>query len=145
MSWGIKITALYLGFVGLIITLVIFSMNQKVDLVSKDYYSQEIKYQERIDATYNATEAANQITYKANPENIIFTYDPKLLTKDFTGEIYFFRASDSDKDLKILMNPDVDGMQIIHTSQLSHGMYKLQLSWSVGGKKYFKEDIAFIK
>ena len=145
MNWGIKITALYIGFVGLILTLVIISMNQKVDLVSKDYYSQEIKYQDRIDATQNANEATKQITFTRADKKIIFDYEPNILCKDFSGEIYFFRPSDSDKDWKIKMNPDVDGVQIIDVSSLTHGMYKLQISWLSSGKKYYKEDVVFIK
>ena len=145
MSWGTKIAVLYIGFVALIITLVVISMNQKVDLVSKDYYSQEVKYQERIDATNNANAGEKQITFRANPEHVVFTYNAALLTKDFSGEIYFLRPSDAEKDLHIKMSPDMDGMQSVEVSQLSHGMYKLQLSWTINGKKYFHEDVVFIK
>jgi hypothetical protein len=145
ISWGIKITALYLGFVALIVTLVIISMNQKVDLVSKDYYQQEIKFQERIDATQNASETVKQITFSNVDKKIIFDYEPDILSKDFSGEIVFFRPSDADKDVKVKMNPDVDGIQIIDASSFMHGMYKVQISWNNYGKKYYKEDVLFIK
>ena len=42
MNFGVKITVLYLSFVALILTLVFMSFSQKVELVSKDYYAQEI-------------------------------------------------------------------------------------------------------
>jgi hypothetical protein len=145
MSWGVKITTLYLGFVGLILTLVIICMNQKVDLVSKDYYQQELKFQERIDATQNASEVAKQITFSHVDKKIIFDYEPDILSKDFNGEIVFFRPSDADKDVKVKMNPDIDGIQLIDASSFIHGMYKVQISWKSNGKKYYKEDVLFIK
>ena len=51
MSWGWKITILYLGFVGMILTFVIASTQQDFHLVSEDYYAEEIAYQTRIDQT----------------------------------------------------------------------------------------------
>jgi hypothetical protein len=51
ISWGIKIAMLYCGFVALIIIMVSMAMNQKIDLVSKDYYEQELNYQKKIDKT----------------------------------------------------------------------------------------------
>ncbi|MGZ3862162.1 MAG: FixH family protein [Bacteroidia bacterium] len=145
MSWGVKITALYLGFVGLIITLVVISMNQKVDLVSKDYYAQEINFQQKIEATKNANAAEGHIVIKTNNEYVVFEYDPAVLGKNFKGEINFFRPSDADKDLKVQMNPDIDGMQTVPIGKMSHGMYKVQMSWVSDGKNYFHEDVVFIK
>ena len=53
IGWGTKITLLYLAFVVLIVTLVTKSMHQTFDLVSGDYYNQELKYQDVIDASKN--------------------------------------------------------------------------------------------
>jgi hypothetical protein len=53
MNFGVKITALYLGFVALILTLVFMSFGQKVELVSKDYYAQEIAFQDKINSINN--------------------------------------------------------------------------------------------
>ena len=46
MSWGIKITILYLGFVALILTLVFTCFGHKSELEYKDYYVRELKFQE---------------------------------------------------------------------------------------------------
>ena len=53
MDFGGKIIILYLSFVGLILTLVFMSYGQKVELVSADYYAQEINFQQKINATNN--------------------------------------------------------------------------------------------
>ena len=50
ISWGIKITMLYMAFVVLIVTMVVASSHQHFDLVSDKYYADEIVYQKTIDA-----------------------------------------------------------------------------------------------
>ncbi len=54
MGWSKKITFAYVGFVALIVTMVVVSMRQKVDLVSKDYYAKELNYQSDINKMSNA-------------------------------------------------------------------------------------------
>ena len=49
MSWGIKIAIVYVGFMALIISMVIVSSSSKSELVAKDYYAQELNYQQRIE------------------------------------------------------------------------------------------------
>ena len=49
LSWGHKIAATYLVFVAGMVFLVFKANNEKFDLVTKDYYGAELKYQEVID------------------------------------------------------------------------------------------------
>jgi hypothetical protein len=133
MNFGLKITVLYLSFVGLILTLVFMCFGQKVELVSKDYYAQELKFQDKIDAINNSL----------NAKKIVLTIDSSLLSNDFEGTINFFRPSDSSKDIKLKMDfKDLE--QIIDGNELIHGAYKMQLTWVSNKKNYFKEEVIFI-
>lgn len=143
MNFGVKITILYLSFLSLIITLVVLCYQQDVDLVSKDYYAQELKYQDKIDAISNEKSLDSSITHYISAKEIILNVNPTLISNDFSGEIYFFRPSDSSKDVKLKMNFN-NNQQIVNTSVLTHGVYKLQLSWSSNGTHYFKEKVVFI-
>lgn len=144
MNFGGKIVILYLSFVGLILTLVFMSYGQKVDLVSSDYYAQEINFQQKINATNNEKSFAGEsITHSMNGNSIILKIDSTLLSSDFNGTITFFRPSDSSKDVQMKMN-FVNNQQIIDTKDLIHGAYKLQLSWTSNQKNYFKEEFIFI-
>jgi len=144
MSWGKKITVLYLSFVALIVTLVVLCFGQKVELETKDYYAQEIKFQDKIDAISNEKNLASTITHQLQGTQIILNADSSLVSKDFEGTINFYRPSDSSKDMNLKMN-FTNNQQIINTSTLIHGVYKMQLSWLSNGTKYFKEDVIFIK
>lgn len=143
MNFGVKITVLYLSFVALILTLVFMCFGQKVELVSKDYYAQEIAFQDKINAVNNEKSLIGSINHSVNGNEVILTIDSTLLSNDFEGTIVFFRPSDSSKDVKLKMNFN-NYTQIINGSSLIHGAYKLQLTWVTNHTKYFKEDVIFI-
>jgi nitrogen fixation protein FixH len=144
MNFGVKITILYLSFVGLILTLVFMAYGHKVELVSKDYYAQELKYQDKIDAMNNANALEKSISHMVNKDAIELEINSDLLTSDFSGTIYFFRPSDSEKDKQIKMNFTTN-KQIIPANELSRGAYKMQLTWTAGNKQYFKEEVIFVE
>lgn len=143
MNFGGRIVVLYLSFVALIVALVVMSYVQKVDLVSDDYYAQEMKFQDKIDAINNEKGLVGSIHHSINGNEITIAADSSLLSADFEGTIHFFRPSDSSKDIHLKMN-FVNNTQAIDSKQLVHGAYKLQLSWTSNQKKYFKEEVIFI-
>lgn len=145
MSWGFRITILYLSFVALIVTLVVLCYGQKVELVSKDYYKQELQYQDRIDAINNANSATNTINYSIGSKEVTLSVSPEFLQGGYKGTVNFFRPSDSSKDFNAELKFDAGGKQIIASNKLEKGLYKMQLSWESGGKNYFKEQVITIK
>lgn len=144
MSWSYRITALYLGFVALIVTLVTIASKQKIELESKDYYLQELKYQDKLDAIANAGKLSWNMDHSVDAKNVTLTI-PSEYANSVSGEVYFFCPSNSDNDLKVKMNFDKDGKQVISKTKLKSGAYKLKLSWSALGKNYFKEEVITIK
>ena len=143
MSWGKKITILYLSFVTLIVTLVVLCFGQKVELESKDYYAQELKFQDKINAISNERNLPSTISHVLQGKELILKADSSVVTPDFKGDINFFRPSDSSKDIAVKMN-FVNNEQVISTAALSHGVYRMQLSWESKGKTFFKEEVIFI-
>ena len=143
MNFGVKITILYLSFVALILTLVFLCYGQKQDLVSKDYYAQELKYQDKIDAVNNSNALPNSISHKVVGSTIVISVNDSLPLNNFSGIINFFRPSDASKDVQLKM-AFVNNQQIIDKRALQHGSYKMQLSWENDGKKYYKEEVIFI-
>ena len=143
MNFGVKITILYLSFVGLILTLVFMCFRQNVELVSKDYYVQEIKFQDKINAINNEKNLAGRISHSVNGKEIALTIDSTLVSENFEGTVNFFRPSDSSKDFQVKMN-FTNNEQLISGTDLIHGTYKLQLSWVSNKTNYFKEEVIFI-
>ncbi len=143
MNFGVKITVLYISFVVLILTMVFMCFGQDVELVSADYYAQEIQFQDKINAINNEKSLGESIQHSINKNEIVLTIDSVLLSNDFEGTINFFRPSDSSKDLKLKMK-FANNEQVVSRKNLIHGAYKLQLSWTSNKTNYFKEEVIFI-
>lgn len=143
MNFGKKITILYLSFVALIVTMVVMCFGQKVELVSEDYYAQELQFQNKITAVNNEKALGGSIHHFVNGKTITLTLDSNLAGANIEGTITFFRPSDSSKDLKVKMNFN-NGEQVIDNNALVHGTYKLQMNWVSDHKSYFKEEVIFI-
>lgn len=140
MNFGVKITILYLSFVGLILTLVVLSYSYDIELVSKDYYAQELKYQDKIDAINNANSLNGSIHHLITESSVVLSIDSAINFKDFKGEVVFFRPSDFKKDVKMKLN-FINNTQTIDLKNFEKGVYKMQLSWSSNNKQFFKEEV----
>lgn len=139
MSWGIKITGLYLGFVALILTLVIVSSSQKMELESKDYYAQELKYQERIDAVANTNTLSQDMNVLTSEKQVTLEFPIKGSENKITGKVWFYSPSNMASDKHFDINANIDGKQIFSRSVFNPGPYKVRVTWSVNGKEYFSE------
>jgi len=140
MNWGIRITVVYVCFVVLMVGMVTVSSNNKNELVAKDYYAQELKYQDRINAIDNEKKLAKSIEVNIREKDILISF-PREIAQDFSGEIIFFRPSDASKDVMIKMAFDKSGAQLISKNMLVKGAYKLCLSWKSDNKNYYKEQV----
>ncbi len=141
MSWSYKITILYLGFVTIIITLITICSRNKEELVAMDYYAQELKYQDKIDATNNEFALKESIDHQVNEKQIVLSVPLNWLSKGLNGEIFFYCPANSKKDVGIKMQFDSTGKQFILKTRLLKGTYKMRLSWISEKKNYYKENI----
>ncbi len=141
MSWGYKITVLYVGFILLIISMVALTMREKVDLVSKDYYEQELKYQDKIDKVIRTNALKGSLTWKIKTDSLILEVAEQFKAEKIKGSIFLFRPSDAALDKTVPIEMNASGMQVISTDQLKKGIYKMQVSWEAKGEEYYNEGI----
>ena len=143
ISWGLKIAILFSAFVGLIITMVVISMNQKdIHLVTENYYEKEIAYQDQIDSERNTASLVSipVVTYYKDNNKITIIYPEQFKVGPATGSIHFFRPSDANQDfiLPINFNPDLE--QSIPIGSLQKGLWKIKMEWTAGQQKYYMEE-----
>ncbi|ELR70754.1 hypothetical protein C900_03362 [Fulvivirga imtechensis AK7] len=144
MNWGTKIVIVFVLFAGLIVTLVTISMKQDVSLVAKDYYVQEIAYQDQIERIKNYK--------KLGAEQLRITYDDSRSVVVITapgnhkreGEVHFFRPSDASLDSKYALKPNGDGHQYFDVKNFKKGLWKIKISWQENGREYYEEKTLVI-
>ena len=143
LSWGKRIAILYIGFALLILFMVFLSFNRKVDLVSSDYYQQELDYNARIEAINNTNSLKEDLVINSNTTSISIQFPKFFVNKQLTGNIHFFRPSDSSLDKKISVQLDQNGIQQIKSPE-TKGFYLLKIDLICEGKKYFFEKELYL-
>ena len=143
MTWGTKILLVYIVFVGAILFLVFKASFQKDDLVTADYYGQELKYQQRIDemARTNALSAA--IQYSFNDGKLVIAFPKDFSGQMITGTVVLYCPSDEEKDLKQEFALQ-DNSFTLSIPRNYKGAFELHFSWTSTGKQYYYEKKIFI-
>lgn len=145
MNWGKKLITVFVIFAAGVVSLVAISISKNTDLVSENYYEQEIKYQNQIDLL-KGSEVLNEniVIEKGNNEIVIRSLNPGL-TGNLKGEILFYRTSDANKDFIIDLEFGSDATQRIYSQSLDRGLWKLKMNLNEGEKKYYIEKYVFLE
>lgn len=143
MGWGKKITLVYIGFVALIITMVVISMRQKVDLVSKDYYAKELNYQSDINKMSNAKALKSELKCSVVNNTIELIFPEEHANKNIDAIAFVYKPSDnkSDKEIKFT---STEGRYVFSTQDFVKGMYKIKVDWKVDNIEYQTEKVVVL-
>jgi hypothetical protein len=142
-NWGVKITAVYIIFVMGIMYLVIQSSRQSVDLVTPDYYAEEIGYQEKINQTRRAEALSAPIQHSLSGASLEIRFPAEFEGKEIDGTVLLYYPADSKKDLTVPIRTAANKMTLTIPDK-SSGMHILQVSWKSGGESYYFEEPLFI-
>jgi hypothetical protein len=144
--WPLGIAIIYISFVVILIAFVIFSTYHKVDLVTMDYYEQEIKYQQQIDRINRADSLSTPVTWHHDKGQRLVTiqFPMELKAIDVEGNILFFRPSDAKQDKLMALRLSLKNIQTISTQHLIPGLWKLKIFWQIDEKDFYTEGILVI-
>ncbi|MDR2204935.1 MAG: FixH family protein [Flavobacteriaceae bacterium] len=136
-NWGHGI-ALALGlFVIYILTLIIlFPMEKNSQVISDNYYEDELLYQRVIDAKNNADALPEKPEYKQTSEEIEITFPQSVNPESGKTNFYLYRTNDSNLDIKKDVVLDEKKSFQIPGKVLRPGSYTLKLMWKENDKSY---------
>ncbi len=144
-SWGTGILIAIIFFCSVMIATGIFLFNQKVDLVTDDYYEKTLVYQNQIDLEEKTKALKKDIIFLVNDESINISLPEDVTGSDIKGEVYFYRPSDKNLDFKISLLTDNNGAMALQKDKLIPGMWKVKVNWSADGEKYYSEKSLLIE
>lgn len=142
MNWGHKIIIVFILFAAGMLTLVVKSMRTRIDMVTADYYAEELKYQQQIDARQQAERLTKPVHIAQAADSLEITFPPECASA--TGAIVFYRPSDSRRDVKLPLSLQ-DGKQRIPRTSLDRGNYRVRFNWEMNGTPYFQETQFFVQ
>jgi hypothetical protein len=143
MNWGKSIVLSFILFAVFIGTLVAVCLRQDISLVSKDYYQEELQYDKQLTRLKNVSQLASKPVIKVLENRTIqITFDHFADMEN--GELILFRPSDSSKDKNYALVPSSGSTQEFPTTDLTPGMYRAKMQWTMNGKEFFFEEIIYI-
>ncbi len=140
-NWGVLVPAFYILFVIVLVSFVVWSTFQRVELVDDNYYEQEIKYQNQVDKIQRTNNLSEKLELLSYDNAILIQFPANLKAQKLSGEILFFRPSESKLDFKVKLQPDSLNQFIIPTDKLKKGLWKLKIDWAAGDSAFYNEEI----
>lgn len=140
-NWGTKIAIVYLLFVAGILYLVMQSSRQKIDLVTPDYYEQEIKYQERIDQSRQADALTGKLTADRSGDSIMIRFPEELTGKTIRANVWIYYPADESLDVKSTFETRTGQHLIVLPANGNRtGMSIVKTGWICEGIEYYTES-----
>lgn len=130
MNWGKGIIVALALFVGFILFLVITLMRQDVDLVSEDYYKQEIDYEARIQKEQNGLNSTAKIKIVDQKSFVIIQLPDSIALTNVLVNLKRPNDEKLDKSFKI------EGTKtfMLPKASLEKGKYDLTIEYTMNQK-----------
>lgn len=144
IGWGTRIAFLYAGFVLLIVSLVIGSMRQEFDLVGADYYEQELKYQDVIDAGKNQSVLSEAVAIGVEDNLVVLNFPEEFSGALVSGRVSFYSPVDASWDRNFDIST-ANNKMLVPRRQLRNTTYKVKIQWTSEDRKYYQETALKLK
>ncbi|HAM71993.1 MAG TPA: hypothetical protein DCM86_10155 [Verrucomicrobiales bacterium] len=144
--WPWAIIGFFCLAVPTVVGFAVFASRQTIELVGKDYYEEELRFQQQIDAQALASRSST-------PVSIVFDKEKRMLRISVPragvagaadaqphGSLELYRPSDSTLDRKLPLAPGPDGVQSVDVRSLRAGLWRLRLSWTAGTQDFYHAD-----
>lgn len=138
--WPIGIIATFVLFVGSLACVVVIASTHRDSLVSNNYYEEELKFQNQIDAAARAQKMGASVTQEMASGKVVIRLPVSQMKEELVGTIEFYRPSAAGMDHALKLAPTADGTQTINTANLASGPWTVRVNWTVAGQNYFIEQ-----
>lgn len=143
-SWGTLITLTYTVFLVIVLSTVVFTFGIDVNLVTEDYYEQELEYGNKI-AKINRANALPEKPEISLKQNFVeFKFPDMFPPEKISGNILFFRPSDRNRDKSFKIELNSERKQFVPSDKLQIGHWKIKIDWAVNGTEYYTEKIVML-
>lgn len=143
INWGHKIIFIYAAFVVGILFMVYKSSQQKFDLVEKDYYAAELKYQDVIDASARAKTLGGDFIVKYESDSIKLILPIPFNGVNIKGKAQLYFAADKQQD-KTYRFETLNAYAAFKTEKQNKGLYTIKLDIIKAGVAYYYEQKIYL-
>jgi hypothetical protein len=140
--WPISIICFFTVAIIGCVTFVAFCSRHPADLISANYYEDEVKYQGQIDRLQHTQEhaPAASVQYDKQTRSITVSVPAEMASARPSGQIQLYRPSALNLDRTIKLELTAQGLQTIDAANLLPGLWKVRVSWTVADRQFFMDQ-----
>ena len=146
INWGTGIVLAFIGFISFIMYFIItMNVDKKFDhdLVTEDYYAEELTYQADINKLENAKKLSENISYERTDEGLVILFPSNLDFKKISGNVFLYRPSNKQLDFETKISLSEFHL-LIPDKRLVDGRWNIQIDWQYDNVPYlYKETIIY--
>ncbi len=146
INWGTAIVLVFIGFISFIMYFVIrMNTEEKYshDLVTEEYYKEELAFQKEIDAEENAKELKNNIQVVKTTDGLVISFPEDKNYTNISGAISMYRPSNKRLDFEIPISLS-NSTLIIKDENMIEGRWDIKIDWKYENISYlFKKSFTY--
>lgn len=138
-AWPISIMAFFSVAILGCGTFIAFCSRHPADLISPNYYEEEVRYQGQIDRLQQTQQRSSQaaVVFNAATKRITVSLPAEHSRARPSGQIQLYRPSAVNLDRHLKLETDPAGVQSIDAATLMPGLWKVRVSWTVADRDFF--------
>jgi len=138
LNWGHKIAIVYTVFVGFMVFMLILSMQEDHELVTQDYYEQELQVQKKINASKNLGDAGFEVEITPADGEVLIYIKGMDSPENTIGKVNLYKPDDASLDESISLKLNEAG-QMTFTPKGKQGRYIVSLDFEIDGVPFYRE------
>lgn len=139
MNWGKAIIVVYVLFGAFIISMVVMTYQQNIDLVADDYYAQELDYQNHIHKMENLVELGG-VKVKRSGDFLQIIFPEALASTALSGRIDLYRPSNALFDWSEDFQLNNANVYELDASKMLGGKWDIKLEFTGGNTDYYHTE-----
>jgi hypothetical protein len=139
MNWGKGITIALIAFMSFIVYMAVILISKPTELVSPDYYKNEVVFEREINAQTNAIKNKSKLVLDSSADGLFI----ELKSPDEIEllDIKLYRSNSKEDDVSI----ESKGKNaFVEKSKLKKGRYLITANWKAQNKSFQLRDTVWI-
>jgi nitrogen fixation protein FixH len=139
--WPIGIATFFAVLIFALATWAVVAHRNREELVSTDYYEQEMAYQQQINRLRRSADSGVSIGYAPVGQGGVIRIAWPLASRpaDAQGRVRLYRPSEAALDREVPLLVGADGIQSINAGTLKPGLWKVRVHWGPEVSGYYAE------
>jgi nitrogen fixation protein FixH len=139
--WPIGIAGFFVVLIAALATWAVVAQRNREELVSADYYEQEVAYQQQINRLRRSADSGVVIGFVPVGQGGVIRITWPLASRpgEAQGRVRLYRPSEAALDREVPVLVGADGVQSIDAGALKPGLWKVRVHWGPEDSGYYAD------